>query len=106
PGRRRARRARPPPRRGSRGWPRARTHSSPSIACASSATKSRAPRKWSCIGWRAVRYDRAMLRALLLVGGFGLVAILPTHADAEIYKWVDDNGVPHFADRIDSVPPR
>jgi len=47
-----------------------------------------------------------MLRALLLVGGFGLVAILPTHADAEIYKWVDDNGVPHFADGIDSVPDR
>ncbi len=40
-----------------------------------------------------------------------LVAILfvlpwPTPADAQIYRWVDDNGVPHFADGIDSVPDR
>jgi aspartyl protease/uncharacterized protein DUF4124 len=38
-----------------------------------------------------------------------LVAILlvlqwPASVDAQIYRWVDDNGVPHFADGIDSVP--
>lgn len=36
----------------------------------------------------------------------GLVALLPARVDAEIYRWVDDNGVPHFADGIDSVPDR
>jgi len=42
---------------------------------------------------------------------FLLVAILlvlrwPAPVDAQIYRWVDDNGVPHFADGIDSVPDR
>lgn len=42
---------------------------------------------------------------------FFLVAILlvlrwPAPVDAQIYRWVDDNGVPHFADGIDSVPDR
>jgi hypothetical protein len=27
-------------------------------------------------------------------------------ADAQIYRWVDENGVPHFAEGIDSVPDR
>ena len=30
----------------------------------------------------------------------------PAPADAQIYRWVDENGVPHFADGIDSVPDR
>jgi len=47
-----------------------------------------------------------MLRTALLLAVFGLVAALPARVDAEIYKWVDDNGVPHFADGIDSVPDR
>jgi aspartyl protease/uncharacterized protein DUF4124 len=47
-----------------------------------------------------------MLRSALLLVVLGLVAVLPTRVDAEIYKWVDDNGVPHFADGIDSVPDR
>jgi predicted aspartyl protease len=47
-----------------------------------------------------------MLRSALLLVVVGLVAVLPTRVDAEIYKWVDDNGVPHFADGIDSVPDR
>ena len=47
-----------------------------------------------------------MPRIPLLVLAFALVAVLPPRADAEIYKWVDDNGVPHFADGIDSVPDR
>lgn len=47
-----------------------------------------------------------MPRSPLILVAFALVAVLPGHADAEIYKWVDDNGVPHFADGIDSVPDR
>jgi hypothetical protein len=40
---------------------------------------------------------------------FLLVAVLlllpwPAPVDAQIYRWVDDNGVPHFADGIESVP--
>jgi hypothetical protein len=40
---------------------------------------------------------------------FLLVAILlvlrwPSAVDAQIYRWVDENGVPHFADGIESVP--
>ena len=40
---------------------------------------------------------------------FLLVAILlvlrwPAVVDAQIYRWVDENGVPHFADGIESVP--
>jgi hypothetical protein len=38
-----------------------------------------------------------------------LVAVLlltcrPAGVDAQIYRWVDENGVPHFADGIESVP--
>src|SRR5262249_17556586 len=42
----------------------------------------------------------------LLLAVFGLVAVLPARVDAEVYRWVDDNGVPHFAGGIDSVPDR
>lgn len=42
---------------------------------------------------------------------FLFVAILlvfpwPLPVGAQIYRWVDENGVPHFADGIDSVPDR
>jgi predicted aspartyl protease len=47
-----------------------------------------------------------MLRSALLLVVLGLVAALPARVDAEIYRWVDDNGVPHFADGLDSVPDR
>ena len=47
-----------------------------------------------------------MLRSALLLAVFGLVAVLPARVDAEVYRWVDDNGVPHFAGGIDSVPDR
>jgi hypothetical protein len=43
--------------------------------------------------------------AWLLVALF-LVLRWPAPADAQIYRWVDDNGVPHFSDGIDSVPDR
>ena len=41
--------------------------------------------------------------ALLLVAVLFLLA-RPAAVDAQIYRWVDENGVPHFADGIDSVP--
>jgi len=43
--------------------------------------------------------------AWLLVALF-LVLRWPAPADAQIYRWVDESGVPHFADGIDSVPDR
>jgi hypothetical protein len=43
--------------------------------------------------------------ALLLVAIL-LVLRWPAAVDAQIYRWVDENGVPHFADGIDSVPDR
>jgi Aspartyl protease/Domain of unknown function (DUF4124) len=46
-----------------------------------------------------------MIRALFAL----LTASLlwsPSVADAQIYRWVDENGVPHFAEGIDSVPDR
>src|SRR5215467_11296409 len=41
--------------------------------------------------------------AVLLVA---VLLVLPwaTPVGAQIYRWVDENGVPHFADGIDSVP--
>jgi len=41
----------------------------------------------------------ALVVALLLVAS-------SAHADAEIYRWVDERGVPHYADGIDRVPER
>jgi hypothetical protein len=47
-----------------------------------------------------------MLRTAVLLAALGLVVVLPARVDAEIYKWVDDNGVPHFADNIHTIPDR
>ena len=47
-----------------------------------------------------------MLRLVPLLLAVLLVAGSPKGIDAQIYKWVDDNGVPHYADGIDSVPGR
>ena len=47
-----------------------------------------------------------MRRTVLLLAALVLVLRGPAPADAQIYRWVDDNGVPHFADGIDSVPAR
>ena len=63
-------------------------------------------RKWSCIAWRGVRYDRGMGQAALLFLTVLLVLGWPATVGAQIYRWVDGNGVPHFADGIGSVPDR
>ena len=47
-----------------------------------------------------------MLRPVLLILAVVLAIGRPALVDAQIYRWVDDNGVPHFADGIDSVPDR
>jgi predicted aspartyl protease len=47
-----------------------------------------------------------MRRTVLLLATLFLLLRWPAPADAQIYRWVDDNGVPHFADGIDSVPDR
>ena len=47
-----------------------------------------------------------MLRPVLLILAVVLAIGRPAPVDAQIYRWVDDNGVPHFADGIDSVPDR
>lgn len=47
-----------------------------------------------------------MLRLVPFLLAVLLVAGSPKGIDAQIYKWVDDNGVPHYADGIDSVPGR
>jgi hypothetical protein len=39
----------------------------------------------------------ALVAALLLLAS-------PAPADAQIYRWVDEHGVPHYAEGIDSVP--
>jgi Aspartyl protease/Domain of unknown function (DUF4124) len=46
----------------------------------------------------------AMRRMALLLVAILLVLRWPAAVDAQIYRWVDENGVPHFADGIDSVP--
>src|SRR5207245_7410693 len=47
-----------------------------------------------------------MRRTALFLVAVLLVLWQSGRADAQIYRWVDDNGVPHFTDGIDSVPDR
>lgn len=47
-----------------------------------------------------------MRRMVWLLTAILFVLPWPAPADAQIYRWVDENGVPHFADGIDSVPDR
>jgi predicted aspartyl protease len=44
---------------------------------------------------------RVLLTALVLTTGIG-----PAGAAAQIYRWVDEAGVPHYAEGLDSVPER
>lgn len=48
---------------------------------------------------------RSMTQAWYLVGAILLaLAALPSRVEAQIYRWVDDQGVPHYSEGIDSVP--
>lgn len=46
------------------------------------------------------------MRAVIVLLAVVLALSRPATADAQIYRWVDERGVPHFADGIDSVPER
>ena len=50
---------------------------------------------------RAVTRARAIVMLIL-----GILALLPADAGAQTYRWVDEKGVVHYAERIDSVPER
>ena len=45
-----------------------------------------------------------MGRVVLFLVAILLVLRWPASVDAQIYRWVDENGVPHFADGIANVP--
>ena len=45
-------------------------------------------------------------RALVTLALAVLVGLTPGSAHAQIYRWVDDAGVPHYAEGLDSVPER
>src|SRR5258705_10758967 len=45
-----------------------------------------------------------MGRVVLFLVAILLVLRWPASVDAQIYRWVDENGVPHFAHGIESVP--
>ena len=50
---------------------------------------------------RAVTRARAIVMLIL-----GILALLPADAGAQTYRWVDEKGVVHYAQGIDSVPER
>jgi hypothetical protein len=46
-----------------------------------------------------------MLRVLsLVVAILFVLATRPSLSEAQIYRWVDDRGVPHYSEGIDSIP--
>ena len=45
--------------------------------------------------------SRALLLGLVLVGA---LAAGPSIALAQFYRWVDERGTAHFAERLDNVP--
>ena len=48
----------------------------------------------------------SMRRTAILIAAVLFLLWRPAPAAAQIYRWVDENGVPHFADGLDSVPDR
>ncbi len=48
----------------------------------------------------------SMIRATVLVVAAILLLGRPAPSEAQIYRWVDEQGVPHFSEGIDSVPER
>lgn len=47
-----------------------------------------------------------MTRTAIVLLTLVLMLGRPAPADAQIYRWVDERGVPHFAEGLDSVPER
>jgi len=45
-----------------------------------------------------------MIRALLAAALFLVLAARPLLSEAQIYRWVDDKGVRHYSEGIDTVP--
>ena len=45
-----------------------------------------------------------MIRAGTFLLAVMLLLAIPAPSDAQIYRWVDERGVPHFTEGIDSVP--
>ena len=61
-------------------------------------------RKWSYTGSHAVRYDFRVTRLIRVVATVGALAILTLPAAAEIYRYTDRSGTPHYVEGVDSVP--
>jgi hypothetical protein len=45
-------------------------------------------------------------RLTLVLAVFGLLALLPRDARAQVYRWVDNKGVVHYTQSVDNVPER
>ncbi len=50
--------------------------------------------------------SRQSSTGLALAVGAALLAVAVTPAVAQVYRWTDERGVPHYADGIESVPER
>ena len=48
----------------------------------------------------------AAMRRLLFLTVLCVVIVAPSVALAQIYRWVDDRGTPHYAEGVDNVPER
>jgi len=46
------------------------------------------------------------MRTVIVLLALVVALWCPATSDAEIYRWVDERGVPHYTDGIDSVPER
>jgi len=46
------------------------------------------------------------MRAIVVLLAVVVALGLPVPSDAQIYRWVDESGVPHYAEGVDSVPDR
>jgi predicted aspartyl protease len=47
-----------------------------------------------------------MRRSILLLALAAAIGLAPQPLDAQIYRWVDEAGVPHYGEGIDTVPER
>ena len=47
-----------------------------------------------------------VMRAVIVLLALAMALGFPPSSDAQIYRWVDEKGTPHFTDGIDNVPDR